>query len=120
MAKPILIVDDEPQIRSMLKKLLSRNGFETIEARDGQNAISTVRELSGDIAALVTDIDMKGMSGIELAKTVQSEFPTIQILLLSAVPNWEGELNRGVPGSVFLQKPFDPAMLVQTLKHLLA
>ena len=120
MAKPILIVDDEPQIRSLLKKLLSRKGFETIEARDGQSALSTVRELSGDIAALVTDIDMKGMSGIELAKTIQSEFPTTPILLLSANPNWEGEAQQSVPGSVFVQKPFDPAMLVQTLKHLLA
>jgi DNA-binding response OmpR family regulator len=120
MAKLLLIVDDEPQVRSLLRRLFSRQGFETIEFPDGKTALLAVRELQVNIAAIITDIEMTGMSGIELAKTAQSEFPALPILFLSAVPNEEGELNRSIPGSVFVQKPFDPAMLVQALKNLLA
>ena len=64
----LLIVDDEPQIRSMVKLLLSRSGFQTIEARDGRSALDALRRNAGEISALVTDIEMVGMSGVELAK----------------------------------------------------
>jgi DNA-binding NtrC family response regulator len=119
MTKPLLIVDDEPQIRSLLKRLFSRKGYEIIEAPNGQSALSTLREMNGNIAALITDVEMTGMSGLELAKTVQSEFPTIPILVLFADPTAEGELKQSTPGIVFVPKPFDLAMLIQTLRNLL-
>jgi DNA-binding response OmpR family regulator len=119
MPKPILIVDDEPQIRSMLKKLLSRNGFETIESADGQSALSTVRNRSGDIAALIADVETTGISGTELARVVRAEFPTVPILLMSAIPNWGDELDQNGPESGFVQKPFDPATFMRKLRNLL-
>jgi DNA-binding NtrC family response regulator len=119
MAKLLLIVADEPQIRSLLRRLFSKRGFETIEFPDGQTALLAVRELSGNIAALITDIEMQGMSGIELAKTARSEFPKMPILLLSSAATTECELNQSVPDCVFVQKPFDVAMLLQTLDSLM-
>jgi two-component system response regulator FlrC len=119
MAMLLLIVDDEPQIRSLLQRLFSKRGFETIEFPDGQTSLLAVRELSGNIAALITDIEMQGMSGIELAQTARSEFPKMPILLMSAAATTECELNERVPGCVFVQKPFDPAMLFQTLESLM-
>jgi DNA-binding response OmpR family regulator len=119
MAKRLLIVDDEPQIRSLLQRLFSKRGFETIEFPDGQTALLAVRELSGNIAALITDIEMQGMSGIELAKTARSEFPRVPILFLSSAATTECELNQRVAGCVFVQKPFDPAMLLLTLESLM-
>jgi DNA-binding response OmpR family regulator len=119
MALPILIVNEEPLLRSFLRKLLSRHGFATIEARDSLTAISTVRETGGNIAALISDVDMPGMGGVELAKTVRSEFPTIPILLMAAIPDWEGDLNEHVSGAEFVHKPFDPPILIQKLRGLL-
>ena len=82
---PILVVDDEPPIRSYLKNVLSRNGFQILEAHDGASAISITRKFAGSIAALVTDIEMKGMSGIALAKTVTGEFPQIPVLFMTGM-----------------------------------
>ena len=103
----------------MLQRLFSRKGFDTIEFADGETALLAVRELSGNIAALITDIEMQGMSGIELAKTARSEFPTIPILLLSSVATTECELKGSIPGCAFVQKPFDLVMLLKTLESLM-
>jgi DNA-binding response OmpR family regulator len=102
-----------------LKTLLSRHGFETIGAGDGLDALSTLRQMNGGFAALISDVEMLGMSGVDLAKFVRSEFPTIPILLMSAIPDWEGDINEHVSGAVFVPKPFGPAILVQTLRGLL-
>ena len=117
---PVLVVDDEPQIRSYLRRLLSQEGFDIREAHDGPTAISVIRELSGNIAALVTDIEMKGMSGIALAKAVTGQFPQIPVLFVTAVLLSEEDLRRDMPRCAFLQKPFDPRKLVQLLRALLA
>ena len=69
--KPILVVDDEPQVRAYLKTLLSRDGFDVLAVQDGAIAISVIREIGGNIAGLVTDIEMKDMDGLELAKAVR-------------------------------------------------
>ncbi len=73
----------------------------------------------GEIAAMLTDIEMEGMSGIDLAKSVISEFPAIPVLFVSASAISEEELRRDVPGCSLVQKPFVPADLIQSLKNLL-
>ena len=117
--KPIVLVEDESQVRSFLKKLLSREGFEVFAAHDGPSAISLIRENSGNVAALVTDIEMVGMSGIALAKTVAEEFPQVPVVFVTAVLVSEEDLRRDVPQYVMLQKPFYPKQLVQSLRTLL-
>ena len=116
---PILVVDDEPHVLSYMNKLLSRNGFEILQAHDGPTAISVIRQFGGNIAALVTDIEMKGMSGIALAKTVTEEFPQIPILFVTGGQFSEKDLRRDVPQYILLQKPFDPMQLVQSLSNML-
>jgi CheY-like chemotaxis protein len=102
-----------------VNRLLSRQGFHAIEARDGPSALSAVQERGGEIVALVTDIEMEGMSGIDLAKSVISKFPAIPVLFLSGVAISGDELRRDVPSCAFVQKPFVPANLVQSLRDLL-
>jgi len=116
---PILVVDNEPQIRSLVNRLLSRQGFQVIEAHDGPSALSAIRERGGRIAALLTDIEMEGMSGMDLAKSVISEFPAIPVLFLSGEVVSEEELRRDVPNCAFVLKPFVPTGLVQSLRDLL-
>jgi CheY-like chemotaxis protein len=105
--------------RSYLKNVLSRHGFQILEAHDGASAISIKRKFAGRIAALVTDIEMKGMNGIALAKTVTGEFPKIPVLFMTATAISEEDLRRDVPLCVLLQKPFAPKQVVQLLRILL-
>jgi CheY-like chemotaxis protein len=112
---PILVVDDEAQVRCLLKRILVCHGFTVVEADDGTSALGKVREMGGHIAGLITDIDMTGMTGIDLAKRVASEFPKIPILFVSSAAP---ESTKAVAGSAFLAKPFHPATLVDAVQRL--
>ena len=87
--KPVLVVDDDAQIRLLVRMLLSKQGFETIEASDGCSAFATARKIDGEISLLLTDINMPGslVNGVELAGAVKSEFPEIPILFVSSEPS---------------------------------
>ena len=117
--QPILIVDNEPQVLSLMSRLLSRQGFQVIEAHDGPSALAAVRERDGKVAALLTDIDMEGMSGIALARIITTEFPNTPVLFVTAVATSGEELRLDVPNCGFVQKPFDPAILVRSLRILM-
>ena len=72
----------------------------------------------GAIGALLTDIEMGGMSGIELAGAIASEFPAIPILMMSASEISEESLRRAVPSyALFVRKPFDGRSFVQSFKR---
>jgi CheY-like chemotaxis protein len=111
----ILVVDDEAEVRGLLKRILLCHGFTVVEAHDGLTALYKVRQMRGDISALVTEIEMDGLNGVILAKCVASEFPAIPILFVSgAAP----ELAQDVPESAFLAKPFQMAKLVEAVHQL--
>jgi DNA-binding response OmpR family regulator len=118
--KPVLVVDDEPQIRLLVKTLLSEEGFESIEASDGCSAFVTARKLDGAISLLLTDIDMPGspMNGIELAAAVKSEFPEVPILFVSGQSPATTGLDSVAPGNEFVKKPFDPRVFADTARKL--
>ena len=114
----LLVVDDDAQMRRLVRTILFRHGFQTLEAHDGPMALGLVRQHGGDIAALLTDIHLPGMSGIELALAVRVELPRVPVLFLCtlAVPSIE-ELEQAVPGCCFVPKPFRQAVLVETVKQ---
>lgn len=68
----VLIVDDEEQVRSLVSKILLRSGFATIKVADAPSAIAKVEALGGVIRAVITDIEMAGMNGIDLALRIRS------------------------------------------------
>lgn len=55
---PVLIVDDEPQVRSLIRTVLSKHGFRVVEARDALSALTAVQELDGAISLMVSDYSM--------------------------------------------------------------
>lgn len=118
--KPVLVVDDEPQIRSLVKALLAGDGLDTIEASDGCSAFATARKLDGEISLLLTDISMPcGLDGIDLADAVKSAFPEVPVLVVSSRPSPATDPDRIGPGYAFLKKPFDVRVLAQTVRKLL-
>jgi len=122
MMKPVLVVDDEPQIRSLVTTLLSREGFQSLEAGDGAGAFSLAQRLNGEISLLLTDINMPDsvMNGIELATAVKSRFPEIPVLLISSSPLPGSDLDNAITDCVFLQKPFDLQVFARTIRKLVS
>lgn len=113
----ILIVDDDPHIRELLGHFLNREGFETQEAGDGEEALAVLDEAQFDLVIL--DIMMPNMDGWALCKELRSSYE-LPVLMLTAM----GETAQKVKGfelgtDDYMVKPFEPAELVVRVKALL-
>jgi CheY-like chemotaxis protein len=113
-AKIVLVVDDEEQVRKLTCRILQRAGYIVLSARSGPEALAMFR--SGDPVDLVfTDVEMNGMSGIELARQMRAERPDAGVLLSSA--NLAHATESELP---FLAKPFLPKDLLSFVAGALA
>ncbi|GAA3403159.1 response regulator transcription factor [Paenibacillus hodogayensis] len=113
----LLIVDDDPHIRELIKHFMEREGFDTIEASDGVEALSKLGTMQADMVIL--DIMMPNMDGWELCRELREHYD-IPLLMLTA----KGETSQKVKGfelgtDDYLVKPFQPAELVVRVKALL-
>ena len=113
--KTVLVVDDEPDVRSFVRAVLVRQGYEVLEAEDGLAAYELLERLSGGIELLVTDVKMPRMDGITLGKKVSSGYPEIEVLYISA---YNSEAPTRGRGRRFLPKPFRPDALVECIRSL--
>ncbi len=112
----ILIVDDEPNMRLVLSTLFEQNDFVTNAARSGEEALEHVRDHDPDL--ILTDMQMPGMGGLELLRTLSDRFPEIPVVLLTAygtVPAAVEAMRRGAFD--FLLKPFDRDRLVEVARN---
>ena len=79
--KKILVIDDEPHIRSLLKRMFEREGFHVATASDGKEGLAMFEQEPADI--VITDIIMPGMEGIETIRALRKSNPTLPILAMS-------------------------------------
>ena len=103
-------------MRQLLSLVLERAGFEVLAASRGQEALNSLQSSSPPINLLLTDIDMPGMTGVELGRLARHASPALPVLLMSGTPMivaLEG------PGWEFLPKPFVPDVLVGLLQRML-
>jgi two-component system, OmpR family, KDP operon response regulator KdpE len=100
----ILIVDDEPQIRRVLRTTLSTNGYEVIEAKDGQEAIEMVVTEHPELVLL--DVNMPGMSGLEACSRIRLSFdgPIIMVTVRNTERDKIAALDAGADD--YVVKPF--------------
>jgi len=112
--RPIVLADDEPQIRSLIKRLLSKQGFAVLEAEDGLDALAVIRELNGEVAMLVSDVRMPKLDGASLCRKVKQAFPWVPVVLMSGHAD-SGERNAG---DAFFQKPLQFDLLSQRVLDL--
>ncbi|HXN47345.1 MAG TPA: response regulator [Bryobacteraceae bacterium] len=113
--KTVLVVDDEPNVRSFVHSVLARQGYDVLEAEDGLAAYELVERLSGKIELLVTDVKMPRMDGITLGEKVSIGYPGIGVLYISAYIS--DSPTRGA-GRRFLPKPFRPDALVECVRSM--
>ena len=114
-AGSILVVDDEPQIRDLLRKFLSARGYQVRVAADGQQALALVDQKSPDI--IVLDVNMPGMNGIEVLKRLRAKNYAGGVMFLTSSQD-EMLLQEGLElGSVdILGKPVDLERLELTIQ----
>ncbi len=103
----VLIVDDDPSIRSMFSLILEENGnYETITAEDGNRALDVIKS-RGDIDIVLTDIQMPKMNGMELLKEIKSLDPTLPVIMITGFPTIDIAIHSMKEGaSDFITKPF--------------
>jgi CheY-like chemotaxis protein len=111
----ILVVDDEEQLRKLKRMLLERAGYFVLVAANGPEALAISHGYSGEIHLLVSDIEMHGMSGLDLARQMTAERPGVRVLLNSGNPGYA----EGI-GFPFLAKPFLPSQLQDAVTQLLS
>jgi len=111
----ILVVDDEPLIRNVARFSLEKEGYFILASHDGENALHLSRKFPGTIHAVLSDVKMPKMNGLELRERILTERPGIKVMLMS------GHTDAAPPGSAaFLPKPFTPAVLQERMRQLLA
>ena len=101
----ILVVDDEPGIRLITSEILLDQGFQIIEAVDGEEALAILRD-EPEIGFLLTDINMPRLDGVALAASARTINPDIKILLVT------GGAPRGGIHEALLRKPYSRDQLV--------
>lgn len=116
----VLVVEDEPMVRDLIRRVLETCGYEVLEALQGEEALRIADAHHGPIHLLLTDVVMPRMGGRELAERFRVQRPDAKILLMSGYTDDAG-LRHGLAGleASFLQKPFSPHILARTVGELL-
>jgi DNA-binding response OmpR family regulator len=116
----VLIADDEPSVRLLLRVNLPLSGFEVVEAANGEEALAQAREARFDL--FVLDVMMPGLSGLEVAARLRAEAETsaVPFVFISARAD-EADVREGyaLGAADYITKPFDPLRLGERLRAVL-
>ena len=118
----ILIIDDEPQVREMLVRVLSDAGYVVLAAADGGEGIKVYEESPTDL--VITDLVMPGKDGIETVREMRTHFPNAKIIAISGDDKGGGQATLRIAGLLgarrTLAKPFRVRDLLDTVRDVLA
>lgn len=118
--KRILVVDDEPDIVSMLKIRLEASGYEVLVATDGNTAYSKAKSDKPDL--IILDLMLPDMDGYQVCRLLKYDqnYRRIPIIMLTAKSRKEDkDWGEKVGVDFYLTKPFEPAILLDKIKELL-
>jgi hypothetical protein len=117
----ILVVEDEPAMREVTRRILSRSGYQVITAANGREAIQVATNYDGGIDVLVTDIVMPQMLGQEAAERIRALQPGVKVLFMSGYTRGLLGSKGIVAGDVnLIEKPFMEASLLTRLRQVIA
>lgn len=128
MGAKILVVDDDPDIRDVLEALMEGEGFETVLANDGEQALEAIKKENPDL--MILDLLMPVMDGFAVCKQLQdprwSKWKDMPILILTSVREevsqrrYELETGLSLDVDDYVEKPIDPDVVIDRVKKLLA
>jgi PAS domain S-box-containing protein len=112
-ARTVLLVEDEPLVRQIVRRSLVQAGYLVLEAGDGEDALAVMAEFDGPLDAIVTDMMMPGMSGRVLTDLLRTSHPHLGVVYISGYTESElGDEAALDEEHVFLQKPFSNRQLL--------
>jgi two-component system cell cycle sensor histidine kinase/response regulator CckA len=116
----ILVVEDEPEVRSLTCAALRRLGYYILEAKDGEDALIVLQDYHGPVHLVMTDVVMPKMGGVELIRLLHEWYPELKVLFVSAYSR-ALIVNKGAffPGARYLGKPFSPTVLARRIREIL-
>jgi PAS domain S-box-containing protein len=116
----LLVVEDEEMVRRWVVRVLSREGYDCIEARNGIEALRLLEQRSGRVDLLVSDVVMPEMGGRALAERVAELGYQVPVLFMSGYTDDE-VLRRGLlaPGARMIEKPMQVEVLLQAVRELI-
>ncbi|MEO6995076.1 MAG: response regulator, partial [Lacunisphaera sp.] len=115
----ILVIDDEPAVRDVVRSLLKIYGYSPLVAEDGASGIAIFREQPAAIGVVVTDMMMPGLQGPEVIRELRSIDPDVRVVAMSGVISERGEIS-AEPGRLeFLAKPMTGAELLGAVQRVI-
>jgi PAS domain S-box-containing protein len=116
----VLVVEDDPLVRHLSARLLASQGYATLEARNGREALELLQAHEDRVQLVLTDVVMPELGGAEFARHVEQLQPGLPVLFMSGFTDHE-VVRRGLldPGAPYLQKPFDAATLGRRVREIL-
>ncbi len=116
----ILLVEDDPQVRDVGRRILERAGYAVLAMGDAEAAIAAADRHPGHIHLLVTDVLLPRVSGRELAARLAIHRPAIKVLYVSGTSDVAIARHRMLePGTEFLEKPFSLVSLLRTVRQIM-
>ena len=119
----VLIVDDEPDVRKVVRMTLSKAGYDVIEAEDGEQAMAAIKEGENPLLldVIISDIRMPKVNGVEAINYFQRQWPNVPLIVLTGFPDMEmatGFLKKGVVD--YLVKPVEKEKLTASVAKAIA
>jgi len=114
----VLVVDDEPDVRKVIKTTLTKAGYDVIEAEDGEKAIEVINEGENPLlmGVIISDIQMPKINGVEAIKYFQQQYPRVPIIVHTAFPAMEMAIDFLKKGVVdYLVKPVEIEILTSAV-----
>jgi PAS domain S-box-containing protein len=111
----VLLVEDNDQVRHVVDRILRASGYDVMTADSVESALS---HPDRQFDAVVTELAMTGMTGVELAERIREQNAGIPVLFISGLPP-KNDVGNQVPRSRFMQKPLEPKLLALELRALL-
>lgn len=117
--RSVLVVEDHAQVRALVVALLENAGIEVLVADSGPAGIQLFRDQGKHIGCVLQDLSMPDMRGEEVIATLLQIDPAVKIVVMSADPQEFSPQLKDLAISGYLQKPFEPALLISTVQALL-
>ncbi len=119
----VLVVDDEPDVRTVVKMALTKAGYDVIEAEDGEKAIEAIQEGENPLLldVIICDIRMPKLNGVEAINYFQQQWPRVPIIVLTGFPDMEMATDLIKKGIVaYLVKPVEKEQLTNAVAKAIA
>jgi EAL domain-containing protein (putative c-di-GMP-specific phosphodiesterase class I)/CheY-like chemotaxis protein len=114
--RSVLIVDDDAALARAFQRTLTRGGFEVVVAESGTIAVETIVSTPFDV--IVTDIQMPGMTGVDLLRIVRAQDLDVPVILMTGAPTVETAIEAVSLGALqYLAKPFESEVLVKVVER---